>query len=136
TEDLSQVGRTIQGHAHRPTLLSQRREDGLPDPPDAVGDELHALVWTELPGRRDQTYITLLDQSREAHAPVLVLFRYRDHKAQIRPHQRLHRLLVTAARAVAQLDLLRRRQQVVRADFLQVLIEAGLILLGDLCEAL
>src|SRR5690606_11398300 len=71
----------------------------------------------------------------QAHAAILVLLGDRNHEAQIRANQLLHRMLVAGARAVAELDLLGRSQQAVGADLLEILIETRLVLLRDLRES-
>src|SRR5829696_2839712 len=53
-DDARQVGGAVERHAHRPPLTRESGEDGLPDPPHGVGDELDALIRVELPRGREQ----------------------------------------------------------------------------------
>ena len=90
--DPREIGGAVERHPDGAALAGQRREDGLADPPDSVGDELHALVGIELPGCGKQTQVALADQVAQAHAPVLVFLGDGDDEAQIALDQLLHRL--------------------------------------------
>src|SRR5690606_8838836 len=122
-EDACEIARAIQRHAHRAALIGERGENRLADPPHRVLDELHALVDVELPRGSDQTDVAFLDQIDQGDAAVLILFRNTDHETQVGTDEPLDRVLVAFTRTTTQLDLLLGRQQLVTADFPQVLIE-------------
>src|SRR5690606_29762564 len=122
-EDACEIARAIQRHAHRAALIGERGENRLADPPHRVRDELHALVDVELPRGSDQTDVAFLDQIDQGDAAVLILFRNTDHETQVGTDEPLDRVLVAFTRTTTQLDLLLGRQQLVTADFPQVLIE-------------
>src|SRR5690606_22469631 len=116
TEDLREIRSSVERHTYGASLVGQRRENGLANPPDRVGNELDPLLGVELSRSSDQPDVPLLDQIRKAHAAFLILLRDRDHEPEVRPYQRLYSILIAAERAVAQLDLLSGRQQIMRAD--------------------
>ena len=122
-DDPGEVGRAVQGHADGSPLARERGEDGLADPPDRVGDELHALVGIELPGGGQQADVALADQVGECHAAVLIFLGDGDDESQVALHQLLHRLLVARADPAGDGDLLLGAEQGRLADFVQVLVE-------------
>src|SRR5688572_5534124 len=113
----------IERHADDATLLGERLEDCLPDPPDGVGDELDPLRLVELVCGADQAEVALVDQVRERDALVLILLRDRHDEAEVRPNQLVQRLLIVRADALRQRDLLVARDQRVRADVAEILVE-------------
>ena len=121
--DLREIRRAVERHPHGAALPGQGREDGLADPPDGVGDELHALVRIELPGSREQPHVALPDQIGQGQAAVLVLLGHRDHEPQVALGQLLHGLLVAGADLTGERNLLRRGQQGRLAHLVEVLVQ-------------
>src|SRR5690606_11475680 len=74
--------------------------------------------------------VAFLDQVDQRYTTVLVLLGHTDHETQVRANQRLYRLLIAGQRAMTKLDLLLRCQQLVTADFAQVLIECRALFIG------
>jgi hypothetical protein len=130
-DDLGQVGRAVEGHPHRPPMAGERGENGLPDPPDRVRNELDALVRVELPGRGEQADVALADQVGEGQAPVLVFLGDRDHEAEVPLGQLLHGRLVAGPYLPGERDFLRRLEQRSLADLIEVLVEQVAIVLVD-----
>ena len=99
-------------------------QDGLPDPPDRVGDELDVLVGIELFRGVDQSDVPLVDEVEEEHMRVAVLFRVGDDKAEVGLDQLLERgLVVVLLNALTQLALPLRRQPRHLRDFVKILIQ-------------
>jgi hypothetical protein len=92
--ELGEVGVLIQGNADRAGLLGEGLQDGLPDPPDRVGDELHPLVRIELLDGLEQTLVTDADELCEAQSTALVLLDVRDDEPEVRRDQPLCGFLV------------------------------------------
>ena len=85
----------------------------------AYGRELVAAAPVELLDRPDQAERPFLDQVEERQPLVAVVLRDRDDEAQIRLDHPLLRLHVAALDLLRELDLLRRRQQLVPAGLAQ-----------------
>ena len=109
-------------------MVSQRGEDGLPDPPHRITDELHALLRIKLPGGRDEADVALLDEIRERDTAVLIFLSNTDHEAQVRSREFLNRILIPQLSESAELLLTLRRDQFVAAHVAEVLIESALFL--------
>src|SRR2546425_751763 len=131
--DARQVRRPVERHAHGAPLARQRGEDRLPDPPDGVGDELHALIGVELARRREQPDVALADQVREREAAVLVLLGHGDDEAQVALDELLHRFLVAGADLAGERDLLLLREERRLRHLVEVLIEdvAFVLVVGE-----
>ena len=98
-------------------------QNRLADPPHGVGDELHALIGIELPGRGEQAHVALADQIGERQSAVLVFLGDGDDEAQVALHQLLHRLLIAGPDQFRNGDFLRRGEQWSQAHLVEVLIE-------------
>jgi len=61
----------------------QGSQDGLADPPDRIGDELHALVGIELPGSGEQPEISFSDEVAEPKPAILIFLGHRDDEAEV-----------------------------------------------------
>ena len=85
----------IERNAHRTRLFGERFQDSLPDPPYAVGDELHALLRIELLHRTQQSLIADGDQLGQIEAVTLILLDIGDDKPEVGRDDPLGRLLVT-----------------------------------------
>jgi len=109
--------------AHDAALLGQRLQDGLPDPPHGVGDELDPLGLVELPRRADEADVSLVDEVGQRHALVLVLLGHRHHEAQVAAHQRFQRVAVAFADSPREPRFLVAVDQRIRADLAQVLVQ-------------
>ncbi len=119
--------------SRRSVCPRQRGEDRLPDPPDGVGDELHALIGVELARRREQPDVALADQVREREAAVLVLLGHGDDEAQVALDELLHRFLVAGADLAGERDLLLLREERRLRHLVEVLIEdvAFVLVVGE-----
>ena len=104
-------------------MLGEGGQDRLADPPDGVADELDAVVGIELPGRRHQPHVPLLDQVQEGHPPVLVLLGHGDHEAEVGADQQVKGPLVARAGAPGDPLLLVGAQQRVPAQVVQVEVQ-------------
>src|SRR6185369_9122368 len=124
--DAVQRAGAIERNAHDAALLRQRLENGLPDPPDRVRDELDPLRLVELVCGADQAEVALVDQVGQRHALILVLLRHADDEAQVGAHELVERLLVALANALGERHLVFPRDERVDADVAQVLIERAL----------
>src|SRR5690606_29156330 len=124
--DAVQRSCAVERHAHDAALLGQRLQDGLPDPPDGVRDELDALRLVELVGGPDQAEVALVDQVAERHALVLVLLGDGYDEAEVGADELIERFFVALADPLGQLDLVLALEQRIRADLLEVLIERAL----------
>mmetsp|Transcript_8723 Transcript_8723/g.14686 ORF Transcript_8723/g.14686 Transcript_8723/m.14686 type:complete len:397 (-) Transcript_8723:1129-2319(-) len=84
-------------HVHRQPdrarVVGDGARDRLPDPPRGVRGEAEAARRVELLGRLDQPDRALLDQVLQRQPLVHVLFRDRDHQAQVGRDEQLLRLL-------------------------------------------
>ncbi len=112
-------------------VAGERRQNGLADPPDGVGDELDALVRIELPRGGEQADIALADQVGEGQPAVLVLLGHRDDEAQVAFHQLLHRLVIAGAHLPRDRDFLLRGEERGLADLVQILVEDVLVGIVD-----
>jgi hypothetical protein len=110
-----------------PALLRQRLEDGLPDPPDRVGDELDALGLVELVSRADEAEVALVDQVGERDTLVLVLLGHRDDEAEVAADQLVEGLTIAGADPLGEADLLLLRNQRVLADLTEILVQGSLV---------
>ena len=79
--------RPVQRQAHDPSLLREGGENGLPNPPHGVADELHALVRIELLRGGDETDVPLLHEIEEAEALVAIPPGDGDDEAEVRPYE-------------------------------------------------
>ena len=74
-------------HVHRdtdrPGLIGDRTGDRLTNPPRGVGGELVTASVLEFFHRLHEAHVALLNQVEERQAAVGVLFRNRDHEAQV-----------------------------------------------------
>jgi len=122
-DDPGEVGGPVERHPHGAALLGDRGKDGLPDPPDGVGDELHADIGIEFPRGGEQADVPLADEVGQRHPPVLVFLGDGDDEPEVALHQLLHRLLVAGADPARNGDLLCGGQEGRLADLVQVLIE-------------
>src|SRR5205085_7335999 len=87
TENTREVAGAVQGNAHGTTLVRERGQNRLANPPHSVRDELHTLLRIELPRSRDQSNVAFLNQVRQRNAAVLILLGYADHETQVRTNQ-------------------------------------------------
>jgi len=55
----------IQGESYNPGLFGKCLKDGLPDPPDSIGDKFKSPGFIKPLGRFDETKITFVDQVRK-----------------------------------------------------------------------
>ena len=106
-------------HPDRPRLVGERPGDRLADPPGRVGRELVAAAPVELLDGADEAERSFLDQVEEGETLVAVVLRDRDDEAEVRLDHPLLRGSVAALDPLRQLDLLRRRQQLVPAGLAQ-----------------
>ncbi len=125
------------GSRMRPHLLGERVRDRLPNPPDGVGDELHAAVGVEAAGGLDEADVPLVDQVEERDVGRVEALGIGDDEAEVRrgrarrrPPSSLssgeHRSLDHAA----QLRLTLRREDRIARDLLQVLPEDSRFVVG------
>jgi hypothetical protein len=111
------------------------RLDGLPDPPDGVGNELDAAVGIELPGRGHEAQVALADEVHERDPPVLELLGHADHEPHVVPGQLFLGRDVAAERLASQFHLLVAGKERNAADFLEVQVQTFpplIYRLGDL----
>ena len=113
----------VQGQPDHPGLLGQRLQDGLPDPPHGVADELEPARLVEPLGRLDQPVVPLVDQVGEPQPLVLVLLGDRHHEPEVAPDHLVHCRLVAGLDPLRQLHLLLGRQERERPDLLEVLVQ-------------
>ena len=111
-------------------LVSYRPADGLPNPPGGIRAEFITPCGIEFRHRPQQTDIALLDQIEECAPPANIPFRYADHQAQVRPDDRIMRLLrpVPGVLNFILQDLVLRELAIERpvwqlSPFLQVIIQ-------------
>ena len=71
------------GEAEHLAMVSDRRQNGLANPPACVGDESHVTRRVETRGRFDQTHVAFIDQFVERIAGPGVFLGHRDNKAKI-----------------------------------------------------
>ena len=128
----AQIGSAVEREANRPAMPRDGRLNGLANPPDRIGDELHPPVRIELPGRGHQPHIPLADQVHERDAPVLELLGHRDHEPHVVPGKLFLGLDIALDRTPRQRRLLLHGEQGDAADVLQVEIEALAPLVGRL----
>ena len=119
--------RAVERHPHDAALLGQRLEDGLPDPPDRVGDELDALGLVELVRRADEAEVALVDQVGQRHALVLILLGHGDDEAEVAAHELVQRLAVAGADALGEIHFLFLRDQRILADLAEILVQRSFI---------
>ena len=129
--DLVQGAHLVEREPHDAGLLGQGLEDGLPDPPHRIGDELEAAGLIELLRRLDQAEVALVDQVGQGKALVLVLLGHRHDETQIGPREFLEGLLVTLADALGKFNFFFRSHQLFAADLLEVLVQGRALAVGD-----
>jgi hypothetical protein len=119
--------RPVERHPDDAALLRQGQENGLPDPPDRVGDELDPLGLVEFVGGPDQSEVALVDQVGQRHTLVLVFLGDRHHEAEVAADQLVERLFFPQADPLGQPDFFLLGNQRVLADLPQILIERALV---------
>src|ERR1043166_8178713 len=92
----------IQRDPNDARLFGQRLQNRLADPPHRVRDELDALRLVEFVSGANEAQVAFIDQVRERHALVLILFRHRHDEPQIRPHEFVEALLVAHTNLLGQ----------------------------------
>src|SRR5690606_10916638 len=114
----------VERKPHRASLLRQRLEHCLPDPPHRIRDELDAAIRIELADRAEQSFVADRNQVAELEAVALVSLNECDHESQVCGDEAINRLLVTGTSASSQfsflLDIGDHRQV---ADVVEVLLE-------------
>ena len=113
----------VERHAHDARLLGQRLQDGLANPPDGVGDELDPLRLVEFVRGANQTEVALVDQIGERDALILIFLGDGHDEAEVRPNELVETLLVALPDLLGKADFLIARDQRIRADVAEVLIE-------------
>src|SRR5450759_2114611 len=114
---------TIERHTHRTSIIGECLEDGAPNPPDGVRDELDASGPIELLRGANETEVALIDQVGKRDPLVLELLRDRHDEAKIRADQPLHRVSVSGTGTLREIELLGVVEQRVRADVAQIAAE-------------
>src|SRR5262249_15151917 len=125
--DAVQRARAVERHPDDPALLGQGLQNGLPDPPDRIGDELDSLGLVELVGRPDEAEVALVDEIGEGHALVLVLLGHRNDEPEVAADQLVERFAVTGTDPLSQADLFLLRDQRVLADLAEILVQRSFI---------
>ncbi len=109
-------------------MIRERSKDRLTDPPHRVTDELYTLLRIELPSGGNQPDVPFLDQVRECHTPVLVLFRDADDESKVGAGKLLDGVLIAQLSQSTQLLFLIGSDELVPAYVPQILVESRLLL--------
>ena len=88
---------------------------------------LMPFVSSNLCAARIEAEVALVDQVGERHALILILLRDRDDEAKVGAHQLVERFLVAGADVLRQPHFFIARDQRIRADIPQVLIERAFL---------
>src|SRR5919112_3225781 len=96
----------VDGNPDGPSLLSHRPLYGLTYPPSSIGGEPKAPVGVELPNRRHETDVALLDQILEGQTTPTRLLGYRDNKPQVLLYESLAGSLITLLGPLGEIYLL------------------------------
>ena len=116
----------VERDADGARLLGERLEDRLADPPDGVGNELHALVGIELPDRLEQSFVADRDELGEIEPVSLVLLHVGDDEPEVRGHQPLGGFLVALLRPARETSLFGGvGYEGELLDVVEVLVESG-----------
>ena len=110
--------RPVERQTHAAPLRRQGGEDGLPNPPHGVADELHALIGIEPAGGGDEPDVPLLHEVEQAEPLVSVSAGHGDDEAQVRADEALERGLVAASGRAGRLPLLGGTQQRIATQLL------------------
>ena len=106
-DDAREIGCAVERHANGAPLLRKRRENRLANPPDGVGDELHALIGIELPRGGEEADVAFADEIDERHAAILIFLRDGDDEAEIALDELLERVLIAGADESSEIEFLR-----------------------------
>ena len=103
-----------------PRLIHDGALDRLPDPPRRIGREAEAALGVELVERVDEAEVALLDQVGKREPAVGVMLRDADDEPQVVLDQPLPRREIAAGHRPRERELLRRGQEHVLADLIEV----------------
>ena len=88
--------RLLLRESERTALIGQRVDDGLPNPPDRIGDELHVLARIETLGRLNQADVPFVDEVEERESAAAIAFRVGHDEAKIRLDEPVQRFRVSS----------------------------------------
>ena len=92
---------------------------------------LEAARLVELLCRLDETEVALVDEVGQAQTLILILLGYGDHEAQVGFRELFERFLVAFLDSLGKFHLFLDRDELLLADFLQVLVQRGALAVGD-----
>src|SRR5690606_29804039 len=108
-------------------LVRERLQDGLPDPPDGVRDELEAARLVEAARRLHEAVVPLADEVGEAEPLALVLLRHRDDEPEVGADELVQRLLIPLLDPLRELHFLLRSEQLNLTDLIEILVQHPLL---------
>ena len=129
--DLIERAHLIERQAHDTRLLGQSLQDRLTNPPHGIRNELETPGFVELLRSLDKTEVSLVDQVGQTEALILILLGHRHDETQIGFGELLQCLLVTLLDSLGKFHLLLNRNELLLADFLQVLVQRRALTVGD-----
>ena len=120
----------MDGQADCLRLVRERAFDGLLDPPSGIGRELAALTGIEALHGLDEADVALADQVEQREAEVFIIHRDFHDEPEVGLDHVIASLLVAAADALRERDLLVDGQKRRLADLLEIKLEVAAVAMG------
>ena len=122
----------IEGKPDDPCLFGQGLENGLPDPPNGIGNKLKSTGFIKTLGGLYQAKVSFIDQIRKAQALVLVLFGNRDYKTKVGTNKFFKGYTISFFNSSCKFNFFFCRNEVNFANFVKIFIERGSLAVGNL----
>ncbi|MNY13282.1 hypothetical protein D3C86_1464110 [compost metagenome] len=123
TQYLVELANHVHRQPHRAGLVHDRALDALADPPRGIGGKAEATGRIKLLDGVHQAEVAFLDQIEQRHATIQIALGDAHHEAQVALDHYLPRREIPALGQRGEMEFLRRGQQRLDADAVQVVLD-------------